>query len=150
MNNKSLEHTGGVGQILIRWTPAIIMMLVIFLISAIPSSELPKLKILDLVVKKGGHMMGYGFLALSFLRLFPSVSNRSILLALFITIIYAATDEWHQTIVPGRNGTLWDVGVDALGAGISLWLVQRWSWLRHIVYSGIISRMIFVRDTDRK
>jgi len=30
-------------------------------------------------------------------------------------LTYAATDEWHQTFVPGRGGTVVDVVIDASG-----------------------------------
>jgi VanZ family protein len=30
-------------------------------------------------------------------------------------ILYGLSDEWHQSFVPGRDATLWDVLFDALG-----------------------------------
>ena len=32
------------------------------------------------------------------------------------SVLYAATDEFHQLFVEGRSGSLFDVGVDAAGA----------------------------------
>lgn len=40
---------------------------------------------------------------------------------ILLTLLYACTDEIHQTFVPGRFGTLRDVGYDLLGASI-VWL----------------------------
>jgi VanZ family protein len=37
------------------------------------------------------------------------------------------SDEWHQSLVPGRHPSLWDVLIfDNLGALISLWLTDRY------------------------
>ncbi|MDD5577966.1 MAG: VanZ family protein [Methylobacter sp.] len=40
--------------------------------------------------------------------------------ALILTVGYGVLDEWHQTFVPGRFGTLTDVGFDFIGATIGL------------------------------
>jgi VanZ family protein len=42
-----------------------------------------------------------------------------------IALLYAFSDEWHQSFVPGREGALRDVGIDALGViGVSLWFAR--------------------------
>ncbi len=49
--------------------------------------------------------------------------------ALWVAVLYAATDEFHQTFVPSREGCLRDVIIDSSGAAaglIFLWLVGRW------------------------
>ena len=51
-----------------RWLPAVLMMAAIFGFSSIPSSEMPRFGLLDLLVKKGGHALGYALLALAFLH----------------------------------------------------------------------------------
>ena len=48
---------------LVRWFPAILMMALIYLASATPSDELPNYGFWDTLIKKGGHMTGYGLLA---------------------------------------------------------------------------------------
>ncbi|HEY8449741.1 MAG TPA: VanZ family protein [Bacillota bacterium] len=42
------------------------------------------------------------------------------LTAWLLATLYAATDEWHQRFVPGRTGSLTDVGIDAVGALLAL------------------------------
>ncbi len=37
--------------------------------------------------------------------------------ALWLAALYAATDEFHQTFVPSREGCLRDVAIDSSGAG---------------------------------
>ena len=84
----------------------------------------------DFVLKKSGHMFVYGILwlllhhAITKIRTnrttpkTPSVPAWS--LAFMLTIAYAFTDELHQTMVPGRYGSVKDIGYDALGALIAL------------------------------
>ena len=43
------------------------MMAAIFAFSSIPSVELPNFGLLDYLVKKGAHALGYGLLALSYI-----------------------------------------------------------------------------------
>lgn len=71
-------------------------------------------------MKKGGHMVGYGLLALAFWHALEWKSDRR-WLAWLLTVLYAVTDEIHQAYVPGRNPSVWDVVIfDNLGALISL------------------------------
>lgn len=104
-----------------RWLPAMGMMLVIFLLSAQPSDNLPDFEWLDRAVKKGGHVLGYALLALSYWWALGFLRERR-WLAWLLVMIYAATDEWHQSFVPGRNPSAWDVLIfDNLGALLALW-----------------------------
>ena len=100
-------------RFLCRWGPALGLVIIIFIVSSQPKSDVPDFGVWDLLVKKGSHMIGYALLA-----------RRHYVWALVLTALYAMTDEYHQTFVPGRGGNVWDVGVDALGATISLSL--RW------------------------
>lgn len=46
-----------------------------------------------------------------------------------IATLFAATDEFHQLFVPGREGSIWDVLIDSCGAATGLfllWLIGRW------------------------
>lgn len=46
-------------------------------------------------------------------------------------VLYAATDEYHQTFVPGRGASPVDVGIDSLGALLSLGARYLWVRYRH-------------------
>jgi hypothetical protein len=50
-----------------RWLPSISIMVTIFAFSSIPSYEMPNFAWADTLVKKGGHMLGYGLLALAYM-----------------------------------------------------------------------------------
>ena len=51
----------------------------------------------------------------------------NICIALLISVVYAISDEWHQTFIPGRSGEIRDVLIDTFGAftGISLYVFSK-------------------------
>jgi len=109
-----------------KWLPALLMMLVIFLMSARASSQLPSFDWADSLIKKSGHMVGYALLAVLYWRAFDLKTEKR-WLAWILTISYAVTDEFHQSFVPGRHSSIWDVVIfDNLGSLISLWLAGRY------------------------
>ncbi len=72
-------------------------------------------------IRKSGHFLGYGLLALAWLRAWWMTLPRSVfltdaLLALLGTAMTASADELHQTFLPDRTGTPWDVLIDCSGA----------------------------------
>lgn len=76
---------------------------------------------IHLVARKSGHFIGYGLLGLAWLRAWWMTLPRSLfmvdtLLALLGTAMTASADEFHQTFLPNRTGTPWDVLLDCCGA----------------------------------
>jgi hypothetical protein len=109
-----------------KWLPALLMMLVIFLMSARSSSQLPSFDWADTLIKKSGHIAGYALLALLYWRALDLKKEKR-WVAWILTIAYAVTDEFHQSFVPGRHPSVWDVVIfDNLGSLISLWLAGRY------------------------
>jgi len=97
-----------------RWLPAAVLMAAIFGFSSIPSRDMPGFGMLDYLVKKGGHALGYALLALAYLR---GLGGKRYRLAWLMALLFSATDEFHQSFVPGRHPSLVDVLVfDNLGA----------------------------------
>jgi VanZ family protein len=114
-------------HILPRWLPALLIMLIIFLFSSQPSSNIPNFRWADEIVKKGGHMIGYAMLALSYWHAFGMQEGRR-WFAWLLAVLYAFSDELHQSFVPGRHPGIWDVLIfDNFGALIALWLASQWS-----------------------
>jgi len=84
---------------------------------------MPDYGLFDLLVKKGGHMLGYGILALAYWRGLR-FEKHCWWLALLLAVIYATTDEFHQVFVPGRHPSGIDVLLfDGCGAAIALGLM---------------------------
>jgi VanZ family protein len=78
-------------------------------------------EILHHLIRKTGHFLGYGFIGLAWLRAwwFTLPHSRFIqdaFLALLGTALVASCDEWHQTFLPNRTGSPWDVLLDCTGA----------------------------------
>ena len=77
----------------------------------------------ELILKKGAHLTVYAVLALLNLRALriKGLSRDAALLgALAIVMIYAASDEFHQSFVTGRGASVRDVGIDLTGALLAL------------------------------
>lgn len=91
----------------------------------LPAQDLPTFGVWDILVKKGGHLLGYGLLALSYwfaLRW----QRQHFWTAFFLTVLYAVLDEWHQAFVPGRNASWFDaLVIDAGGAFLALYVARR-------------------------
>ena len=119
-------------KFLYRWGPAILFMVVIFSFSSVPSTEMPNFGLVDFIIKKGGHALGYGLLALTYLRGLrgehPERSKlvQTIWTAWALSVLYSATDEFHQSFVPGRHPAVTDVMIDSAGAALALFLVYRY------------------------
>jgi len=109
-------------EILYSWGPALLVMAAIFAFSSTPGNDLPNFGGFDFSVKKAGHMLGYGLLALSYWRGL-GFNKKRIWFAWLLSIAYAATDEFHQSFVAGRHPSPVDVLLfDGVGAGIALWI----------------------------
>lgn len=83
---------------------------------------------LHFLIRKAGHLTEYAVLALLTLRaarLSPRQpitgwSWRAAGVALLLSAGYAATDEFHQSFVPGRTASAGDMGIDTSGAAAAL------------------------------
>ena len=98
--------------------------MLIFVLSSQPVLPGPQLFAFDFLLKKSAHIIVYGILFIFILQaLEKDIKNplKASFLAFVLTFIYAARDEFHQSLVPGRTGTFRDLGYDSLGMAIA-WL----------------------------
>ncbi|MCL5265774.1 MAG: VanZ family protein [Chloroflexi bacterium] len=107
-----------------RWLPVLLWMGLIFFLSS--RSDLPTIgdHTTDFIAKKDAHAFVYAVLAFLLLRA-TSGSTRPALYAFAIAALYAVSDEFHQTFVFRREGTLRDIGIDAAAAALALVVVER-------------------------
>lgn len=73
------------------------------------------------LMRKTGHFVGYGLVALTWLRAWWLTLPKSGFLkdaglALASTAVIAASDEIHQSFLPNRTSSIWDVMIDCSGA----------------------------------
>jgi VanZ family protein len=109
------------------WAPPLVLMGVIFALSAQPDLS-SGLGTLDTILRKLAHMAEYGLLVLLWWRPLRHVTSEraAVGLALAIALVYAGTDELHQSFVEGRHGTPVDVLIDAVGmAAVAALLLRR-------------------------
>lgn len=144
-----------VRSFLIYWLPVIIWMCLIFTASGDSGSFKRSSRIIapllhwffpnvspeteDLVVtgvRKCAHLTEYAILAFLVWRAHRKPKWKDARpwswadagVALWVTVFYASTDEFHQTFVPTREGCVRDVMIDSSGAVagmIALWLLGR-------------------------
>ena len=103
-----------------RFAPPLLLMGLIFFLSAQPdlSSGLGRW---DTVLRKGAHMTEYALLWFLWWRALGYGNPGP---AIAIALLWAASDEYHQSFVDGRHGSPWDVAIDAVGVGLGV-LVAR-------------------------
>lgn len=134
------------------WLPVIVWMGIIFYLSHQPatsSSELstgltmlmintfqsmfPLIDInissIHIIIRKLAHFGAYLILAYLVMRALTHylvLNLKMIVIALFICIIYAISDEVHQLFIDGRSGEVRDVLIDSIGAivGIMVYILR--------------------------
>jgi VanZ family protein len=109
---------------LARWLAVAGWMMLIFFLSSQPRLPSPPDPLVDLLFKKSAHFTAYAVLAVLMWRALPP-GRRIWALAWFLTVLYASSDEWHQSFVPNRHPSPWDVVIDALGAAVGLLVYRR-------------------------
>src|SRR5919197_497350 len=99
------------------WAPPLVLMAVIFLLSAQPHLH-TELGLVDTIGRKIVHFAEYALLAFLWWRALPTRLDRgrALVVALALASAYAASDEFHQTFVAGRSGRPIDWAIDTAGA----------------------------------
>ena len=121
---------------LIRWRIALVIwMVLIFLVSSgllsgsmSADSTEEFFGDLNYVVRKLAHLFEYAVLVFLWLRALlkdgKDFENR-LRWGFLLSVVYAVTDEVHQSFVPNRLGTWTDVVYDAVGATIAAFVLRR-------------------------
>jgi VanZ family protein len=121
-----------------RFVPMILVMGTIFFLSHQPGDTLllPDVPNIDKVL----HALIYGLLAATTLFAVqgeaPLKRSRLIgILVIFFCLFYGISDEWHQSFIPGRMPSIWDIAADTTGAALMVFL-----WFRFL-RGGWLSRL---------
>lgn len=88
-------------------------------------------------VRKSAHFLIYLILGLSIISLikeYREVDTKAIIIALIISIVYAVSDELHQTFISGRSGEVRDVIIDSLGSLTGIYLYYLYNKIRRKKY----------------
>ena len=102
------------------WLPPLVLMAVIFALSAQPHLN-SGLGLLDAILRKVAHFGEFALLTLLWWRVFVSrmTARRAALAAFLVSALYAASDEFHQEFVAGRDVSPVDWAIDCAGAGLA-------------------------------
>jgi len=80
----------------------------------------------DVLFKKSAHIFVYAVLGLLLVKLLLGYKSWNkednkfvfaglLLLAFFLGVLYAISDEIHQSFIPGRTSSVIDIGIDTVG-----------------------------------
>lgn len=133
-----------------RYAPLVLWMCLIFLASTgelsasntsrivrplllwlLPDISEARIALAHFLVRKAGHLTEYAILALLAARAFQgsfheALRRRWFYLSLLLVIIYALTDEYHQSFVSSRTASIYDSLIDSAGGLIALlWKAAR-------------------------
>lgn len=70
------------------------------------------------IIRKLAHFSVYALIGvwiMAFMSTFDMRLYKKWIISMLIGIVYAASDEFHQSFVPGRGPSIVDVGIDSLG-----------------------------------
>jgi VanZ family protein len=103
------------------WLPVLLWAGLIFALSSISGLESGLPKQWDFLLRKLGHIVEYAILTALLIRALQAHGlppNKTLIWGALLALLYALSDEIHQSFIPGREGALRDVLIDGLGVGL--------------------------------
>ncbi len=124
----SMDHRPvalSMGQVVSLWLPVVVWAALIYHLSGIPYLRFVPGH-WDYIIRKFGHAGVFAVLARLLARAWTGTTfwswKRIFWVSLVMTILYACTDEYHQSFTPGRVPAAHDIAIDSLGAWAALGL----------------------------
>ena len=120
--------------------PVLLYMLLIFILSSM--SHYPDILSWTFSYDKLVHTVEYYVLGYLLIRVFITssrdiLSRTSALLVIIIGALYGMSDEWHQSFVPGRYASIYDILFDTLGIVLAV-----------VTYRFIRQRVVFIKRIE--
>ena len=117
-------------KIITLWLPLVLWCSLIFVLSSIPNLR-TELGFWDLILRKAAHVTEFAVLFLLSFRAFEGFFSKISVAGLVSTaaifsVLFAVSDEFHQSFVPGRSASAYDVGIDSCGVLIGLLVYHAW------------------------
>lgn len=78
------------------------------------------------IIRKGAHLSIYtlvGIFIMSYISTYKIHLKYKFLISILVGLIYASSDEIHQSFIPGRTASIIDVGIDTAGVFLGIILV---------------------------
>ena len=101
-----------------------------FILWLFPNTTAETLAIVHFITRKLAHFTEYAILGFLAARAFrtsprPAISSRWFLISATLVVTYALVDEYHQTFVPTRTGSIFDSLIDIAGGLTALIIVRK-------------------------
>ncbi|MCX6740455.1 MAG: VanZ family protein [Candidatus Parcubacteria bacterium] len=110
-----------------KYVSLILWMLAIYYLSNQSLGFLGGFDLYTFIIRKIAHMFEYAVLTFLIFRILHQTEERHIYWDIFwsfvFTLLYAISDEYHQTFIYGRVGTYRDVLIDSLGIIVAVWFI---------------------------
>lgn len=98
--------------------PFVTWLILLFIVTSIPAINLPRDRMIG--YDKITHFFLYSVLTLLFFYAFGSRGWQFFLIIVVIAII----DEFHQSFIPGRLSSFYDLIADMIGGGVTFWFLK--------------------------
>jgi VanZ family protein len=97
--------------------------------SALPTTRASTIHWEDFIIKKSAHVIEYGVLAIALYRALKQTKDSRLagIYTLIFCMLYAMSDEFHQSFTPGRDPTVRDIIFDTIGASLAILFI--WKYL---------------------
>lgn len=123
-----LIFVASTGELSARNTSLIVRPVLLWLF---PDISEARIELAHFWVRKTAHFTEYAIFALLAARAFASSSHKKLrrgffYLALFLVVIYSLSDEFHQSFVPSRTGSIYDSFIDTAGGLAALIVYAVW------------------------
>ncbi|MCG3205266.1 MAG: hypothetical protein KCHDKBKB_01985 [Elusimicrobia bacterium] len=108
------------------WAPVFLWASLIFYVSHIPGLQ-SGFEVWDTLLRKCAHVFEFAVLTFLLLRALGQTARFQSKKYLYVwsgllALLYAMSDEWHQSFVPGRGPSGWDVLIDSVGIALVLYI----------------------------
>ena len=103
------------------WFPPLLWAAVIFTFSSLETIKVTELFFWDFLLKKSAHIFEYAVLFTLTFR----ATRRNWFLTYALCIIYAISDEFHQSFVVGRTASVFDLAFDLSGMNITSYILWK-------------------------
>ncbi len=111
------------------WVLVVLWSGIIFYFSSVPNLKISQFGFLDFVLRKAAHITEYVVLCIFYIRALKNTTKLSdkkiYLFSVIFSIVYAITDEIHQSFVPTRNCNIFDLFFDTVGVGLGKFVYKK-------------------------
>jgi hypothetical protein len=120
-----VEDVSSTRRRLLAWAPLLVWLALVFVASSIPGRDMPAASFFRF--DKLIHAAVYAVLGALAYR-----GSGRVWVALAIALAWGASDELHQSFVPGRSPELLDLVADGVGGAVGALLAHLWTSRRRV------------------